>query len=102
LSFIKKAKGNEPLAYIILYVDDGVIFGTPKNIEQVMKSISSILKVKDLDSFSQYINTDRKFHTTGAPNTVVMRPKKGDNVLSPKDQTKYCSGVSMFFYLVKH
>jgi Reverse transcriptase (RNA-dependent DNA polymerase) len=31
--YIKKAKGNEPPAYIILYVDDGVIFGTPKIIE---------------------------------------------------------------------
>jgi hypothetical protein len=31
--YIKKAKGNEPTAYIILYVDNGVIFGTPKIIE---------------------------------------------------------------------
>jgi Reverse transcriptase (RNA-dependent DNA polymerase) len=46
--YIKKAIGNEPPVYIILYVDDGVIFGTPKIIEQVMKSISLVLKVKDL------------------------------------------------------
>jgi hypothetical protein len=26
--YIKKAKVNEPPAYIILYVDDGAIFGT--------------------------------------------------------------------------
>jgi hypothetical protein len=81
-----------------------------------MKSISSVLKVKDLGgvknfvgcrlvhstdgktihifqpkliqnleySFYQYININRKFQTPGA--TVVMRPEKGDNVLSPKDQ----------------
>jgi Reverse transcriptase (RNA-dependent DNA polymerase) len=132
--YIKKAKDHEPPAYIILYVDDGVIFGTPKIIEQVMKSISSILKVKDLgevnnfvggrlvhstvgktihifqpkpiknleDSFSQYIKTNSKFQTPGAPKTVVMRPEKGDNVLSPKDQTKYRLGVGMLWYLVKH
>jgi hypothetical protein len=132
--YIKKAKGNEPPAYIIIYVDDGVILGTPKIIEQVMKLISSVLKVKDLgevknfvgfhlvhsidgktihifqpkliknleDSFSQYINTNRKFQTPGAPKTVVMHPEKGDNVLSPKDQTKYCSGVGVLLYLVKH
>jgi hypothetical protein len=131
--YIKKAKGNEPPAYITLYVDDGIIFGTPKIIEQVMKSISSVLKVKDLgevknfvgcrrvhstdgktihifqpkliknleDSFSKYINTNRKFQTPGAPKTVVMRPEIGDNVLSPKDQTKYHSGVGMLLYLVK-
>jgi hypothetical protein len=105
--YIKKAKGNEPPAYIILYADDGVIFGTPKIIEQVMKSISLVIKVKDLgevknfvgchlvrstdgktihilqpkliknleDSFSQYINTNRKFQTPGAPKTVVLRPE---------------------------
>jgi Reverse transcriptase (RNA-dependent DNA polymerase) len=132
--YIKKAKGNEPPAYIILYVDDGVIFGTQKIVEQVMKSISLVLKVKDLgevknfvgcrlvhstdgkaihifqpkliknleDSFSQYVNTNRKFQTPGATKTVVMRPEKGDNVLSPKDQTRYRSGVGMLLYLVKH
>jgi hypothetical protein len=31
-----------------------------------------------------------------------MRPEKGDNVLSPKDQTKYHSCVGMLLYLVKH
>jgi hypothetical protein len=119
---------------LILHVDDGVICGTPKIIEKVMKSISSVLKVKGFgevknfvgwrlihsidgktihifqpkliknleDSFSQYINTNRKFQTPGAPKTVVMRPEKGDNVLSPKDQTKYHSGVGMLLYLVKH
>jgi Reverse transcriptase (RNA-dependent DNA polymerase) len=53
--YIKKAKANEPPAYIILYVDDGVIFGTPKIIEQVMKSISSVLKVKDLGEVKNFV-----------------------------------------------
>jgi Reverse transcriptase (RNA-dependent DNA polymerase) len=132
--YIKNAKGNESPVYINLYVDDGVIFGTPKIIEQVMKLISSVLKIKDLGevkyfvgcrlvhstdgktihifqpklitnleySFSQYIDTNRKFQTPGAPKTFVMRPEKGDNVLSPKDQTKYRSCVGMLLYLVKH
>jgi Reverse transcriptase (RNA-dependent DNA polymerase) len=37
--YIKKAYGTEPPAYIILYVDDGVILSTPKIFEQVIKSI---------------------------------------------------------------
>jgi hypothetical protein len=117
-----------------LYVDGEVIFGTPKIIEQVLKSISSVLKVKDLgevkyfvgchlvhstdgktihifqpkliknleDSFSQYINTNQKFQTPGAPKPVVVHPEKGDDILSPKDQTKYRSGVGMLLYLVKN
>jgi hypothetical protein len=31
-----------------------------------------------------------------------MRPEKGDNVLSPKEQSKYHSGVGILLYLVKH
>jgi hypothetical protein len=52
--------------------------------------------------FSQYICTNRKFQTPGAPETVVTRPEKGDHVLSPKDKTKYRSGVGMLLYLVQH
>jgi Reverse transcriptase (RNA-dependent DNA polymerase) len=61
--YIKKAKGNEPPAYIILYVDDGVIFGTPKIIEQVMKSISSVLKGKDLSEVKNFVGC-RLVHST--------------------------------------
>jgi hypothetical protein len=96
-----------------------------------MKSISLVLKVKDLsevenivgcclvhskdgktihifqpkriknleDSFSQYIDTNRKFQTSGDPKTaVVMCPEKGD-VLSLKNQTKYHSGVCYCIWL---
>jgi hypothetical protein len=47
------------------------------------------------DPFSQYSHTNQKIQTPGAPKTVIMRPEKGDYVLSPKDQTKYHSGVGM-------
>jgi hypothetical protein len=48
--------------------------------------------IKNLeDSFSQCINTNRKFQTPGVPKTVVLCPEKEDDVLSPKDQTKYHS-----------
>jgi hypothetical protein len=59
--------------------------------------------IKNLeDFFSQYTNTNRKFQNPGAPKTVDRCPEKGDHVLSPKDKTKYCSGVGMLLYLVKH
>jgi hypothetical protein len=38
------------------------------------------------------MNTNRKLQTPGASKTVVMRPEKGDAVISPKEQTKYHSG----------
>jgi hypothetical protein len=49
----RKLKAMNLLLISSYYVDDGVIFGTPKIIEQVMKSISLVLKVKDLGEFIQ-------------------------------------------------
>jgi hypothetical protein len=40
--------------------------------------------------------------TPGAPKYVVLRPEKGDPLLTPEQQTKYRSGVGMLLYLVKH
>jgi hypothetical protein len=72
--FTKKPKGNEPPAYIILYVDDGVIFGTQKINEQVMKSISSVLKVKDLGKVRNFVGCCL-VHSTDRNTTHIFQPK---------------------------
>jgi Reverse transcriptase (RNA-dependent DNA polymerase) len=46
------------------------------------------------DTFTAFL-----YGLSDAPKT---RPETGDDVLSPKDQTKYRSGVGMVLYLVKH
>jgi Reverse transcriptase (RNA-dependent DNA polymerase) len=71
--YIKKAKDNEPPAYIILYVDDGVIFGTPKIIEQVIKSIPSGLKVKDLGEVKNFVGC-RLVHSTDGKTIHIFQP----------------------------
>jgi hypothetical protein len=50
-----RPKGIDPPAYIILCVDDGVIFGTPEIIEQVMKALSSVLKAKDQGEVKNFV-----------------------------------------------
>jgi hypothetical protein len=79
--YTKKAKGSEPPASIILYVDDGVIFGTPKIIEHVMKSISSVLKVKDLGEVKTFVgcclvhSTDEKTIHSFQPKLILRTLK---------------------------
>jgi Reverse transcriptase (RNA-dependent DNA polymerase) len=72
--YIKKHKGKEPPAYIILYVDDGVIFGTTKIIGQVMKSISSVLKVKDLGEVKNFVGCCL-VHSTDGKTIHIFQPK---------------------------
>jgi Reverse transcriptase (RNA-dependent DNA polymerase) len=36
--FIKKAHGDDPLSFVIIYVDDGGIIGTPEAIKEVIEA----------------------------------------------------------------
>jgi hypothetical protein len=36
--FIKKANGDKPLSFVIIYVDDGSIIGTPEAIKEVIEA----------------------------------------------------------------
>ena len=47
-------------------------------------------------------NTNKVFKTPAGPKTVIMRPEKGDPLISSVEQTTYRSGVGMLLYLVKH
>ena len=35
-------------------------------------------------------------------NQGIIRPKKGENLISKEERTKYCSGIGMLLYLVKY
>jgi hypothetical protein len=54
------------------------------------------------EEFGSHVTTGKVNITPGAPNYVVMRPEKGDPLLTPEQETKYRSGVGMLLYLVKH
>ena len=130
--FVKAGNGKEPPAFIVLYVDDGGIIGTPEVIEEVMKALSKVFKIKDLGDMNTFVGCDiiddkttiwlqqsklishlkesfmteiegvRSHQTPAGPKTIVMRPVEGDPLISAEDQKKYRSGVGMLLYLIKH
>ena len=53
--FVKAKKGNEPPAYIILYVDDGAIIGTKQVIKEVISALSEMIKVKSLGPLKHFV-----------------------------------------------
>jgi Reverse transcriptase (RNA-dependent DNA polymerase) len=48
-------KDNGGKSFIIIYVDDGGIFGTQDEIKQVLKELSKTFKVKDLGKLENFI-----------------------------------------------
>jgi hypothetical protein len=52
--------------------------------------------------FGKLITTQRMFATPASPRTLVIRPEKGDVLISKENQGIFRSGVGMLLYLVKH
>jgi hypothetical protein len=50
-----KGQGSKPPAFIILYVDDGGIFGTPEDIRAVLKALSTVFKVKNMGKMEHFV-----------------------------------------------
>jgi len=46
---------NGKLSFVIIYVDDGGIFGTKEQIQYVLKELSKTFKVKDLGKLENFI-----------------------------------------------
>jgi hypothetical protein len=115
-------------------VDDGGIFSTEDNIQQVIKELSKVFKVKYLGklenflgcriienkerdiiylhqpkllknleiTFGEYLDKVRIYKTPAGPKTSIIRPVKGDPLISDEMQKKFRSGVGMLLWLVKH
>jgi Reverse transcriptase (RNA-dependent DNA polymerase) len=54
--FVKKRQGSKPPACIILYVDDGGIFGTPEDFQTVLNASSTVLKVKAMGKWNTLLD----------------------------------------------
>ena len=53
--FVRAKKGNEPPAYIILYVDDGAVIGSKEVIKEVISALSEMIKVKPLGPLKHFV-----------------------------------------------
>jgi Reverse transcriptase (RNA-dependent DNA polymerase) len=53
--FIKKANGDRPLSFVIIFVDDGGIIGTPEAIKEVIEALRKSFKVKSMVEMSKFV-----------------------------------------------
>jgi hypothetical protein len=77
--FIKKANGDEPLSYVIFYVDDGGIIGTPETIKEVIEVLIKSFKVKTMGKMSKFVG----FHiidNTNKDGIWIHQPKPLKNL----------------------
>jgi hypothetical protein len=52
--FIKHAIGDEPLSFVIIYVDEGII-GTTEATKEVIEASSKSFKVKTMDEMRKFV-----------------------------------------------
>jgi hypothetical protein len=50
-----KVKDDEPISFVIKYVDDGVIIGTPEAIKEVIEALGTTFKVKSMGEMDKFI-----------------------------------------------
>ena len=53
--FVKPAVNNQPPAFIILYVDDGGVIGTPEVIREVLDALKKEFKIKELGPMKNFV-----------------------------------------------
>jgi Reverse transcriptase (RNA-dependent DNA polymerase) len=53
--FIKKASGGEPMSFVIIYVDEGGIFGTPEAFKEVIEALCKSFKVKTMGEMRKFV-----------------------------------------------
>jgi hypothetical protein len=53
--FIKKAADVEPTSFVIIYVDDGGIFGTPDAIKEAISALSKVFEVKSKREMEKFV-----------------------------------------------
>jgi Reverse transcriptase (RNA-dependent DNA polymerase) len=53
--FVKNGTILDPPAFIIIYVDDGLIIGTPDLIKKVLKASAKEFQIKDLETIKIFV-----------------------------------------------
>ena len=72
--FVKPAVNNQPPAFIILYVDDGGVIGTPEVIRSVLDALAKEFKIKELGPMKNFVGC--QIHINKARDTIwINQPK---------------------------
>jgi hypothetical protein len=72
--FVKPPMQNQPPAFIILYVDDGGVIGTPEVIRTVLDALAKEFKIKELGPMKNFVGC--QIHLNRARDTIwINQPK---------------------------
>jgi hypothetical protein len=77
--FIEKADGDEPLSFVIVYVDDGGMIGTPEAIKEVFEALIKSFKVKTMGEMSKFVGC-HIMDTTDKEGVWIHQPKQLKNL----------------------
>jgi hypothetical protein len=75
----KKANGDEPLSFVIFYVDDGRIIGTPEANNEVIEALSKSFKVKIMGEMNKFVGC-HIIDTTDKEGISIHQPKLLTNI----------------------
>jgi Reverse transcriptase (RNA-dependent DNA polymerase) len=77
--FIKKANGDEPLSFVIIFVDDGGIIETPETIKEGIEALSKSFKVNTMGEMSKFVGC-HIMDTTDKEGVWIHQPKQLKNL----------------------
>jgi Reverse transcriptase (RNA-dependent DNA polymerase) len=72
--FFKKAKEDEPLSFVIIYVDDGGTIGTPDAIKEVISALGKSFKVKTMGEIENFVGC-KIIETVDKDGVWIHQPK---------------------------
>jgi hypothetical protein len=77
--FIKKANGDDPLSFGIIYVDDGGNIGTSEAIKEVIEAFSNFFKLKTMGKKSKFVGC-HIIDTTDKEGVWILHPNQIKNL----------------------
>jgi Reverse transcriptase (RNA-dependent DNA polymerase) len=123
---------NIGIKILCIYVDDVCVFGVQEAVSLAIKQIETIYSIKKTGELTEFIGVNIKiknnnlylgqvdtlkrlknkfqddmtkmkiYETPAGANETVKRPDESDKLLEKDKQEKYCSGVGIILWLMKH
>jgi hypothetical protein len=122
---------NGRLVMMMSWIDDNAIVGQESDIMELKKALMNQFECKNCGLMDEYVGCTieklktggvkfrqkvllqsyrdefnilkmKKFNTPTAPGTVLRKPDKGNELLTPAKQTQYCSGVGKGMHMMQY
>jgi hypothetical protein len=77
---IKKAADGEPISFVIKYVDNGGIIGTPDAIKELNSAVGKVFKVKTMGEMEEFVGC-HIIDTINKDGVWIHQPKILENLM---------------------